>query len=244
MQHVCIESRLFILLFLGTGKSTLLAAVIGATVSEGERVLVCAPSNRAVHSLCRMFTAQHPTVAVALVGTVDSLAAALASAGLSEALDLAFVHGWAARMATRLAASTAALAAEEAQDNASAVAFAGVAHLIRWMLWRAPATLNEVLSEQSPTAVPWDQVVSACDAAAADAATSGALTELRCREVAAWVLAAGQALARRERGDAAWALRNELELLRTASALFCTLTTAGREDLSGGPLHLPVSFLK
>lgn len=218
----------------------MLAAVIGATVSEGERVLVCAPSNRAVHALCSMFMAKHPTAAVALVGTVDSLAAAPV-AGLADALDLAFVHGWAARMATRLAASAAAFAAETTEGGAAA-AFTDAAHLIRWMRWRAPATLAEVVSEQPQKAVPWEQVASACDAAAADTAARGAVAEAQGREVAALVLAAGQGLARRARVDAAWAQRAELELLRTASALFCTLATAGRDDLSGGPLHAPVSL--
>lgn len=61
------------LFLIRTGKSALLTAAIAATVADGERVRACAPSNRALHSLCNMFMAKHPTVAVALVGNVDAL---------------------------------------------------------------------------------------------------------------------------------------------------------------------------
>lgn len=76
-------------------------------------------------------------------------------------------------------------------------------------------------------------------AAAADDA-SGALSEAKCSEVQALILSAGQLLVQRERTDTSWAQCNETELLRNASVIFSTLTTAGREDLSGGPLHAPV----
>lgn len=150
----------------------MLTAVIAATVAEGEKVLACAPSNRAVHALCSMFMAKHPTVAVALVGTVDSLAAA--SAGYTDSsFDLTFVHGWATRMATRFASSASAIAAAKRTEGGSvrcrksgaemSPVFSGVAHLIRWMLWRAPSTLAEILSDQSASAFPWELVASSCE---------------------------------------------------------------------------------
>jgi len=189
--------------------------------------------------------AKHPTVAVALAGTVESLAAA--STGPSDSsFDLAFVRGWATRMATRFAASAAAIAAAKRAEGGSPAAavssvFNGVAHLIRWMLWRAPSSLAEISSNQSASAFSWEHLANLCDAAAVDD-DSGTLSEAKCSEVEALILAAGQVLTRHERTDAAWAQRNETELLRNASVIFSTLTTAGRDDLCGGPMHVPVSI--
>lgn len=119
--------------------------------------------------------------------------------------------------------------------------FSRVAHLIRRMLWRAPSSLAQVTSNESASLFPWKHVASSCDAAATDS-TSCALSEAKRSEVEALLLAASQVLKRRERTDAMWAQRNEIELLRDAYVVFSTLTTAGREDLCGGPMHAPVSL--
>jgi hypothetical protein len=52
----------------GTGKTTLLAAAIEAAAAPRARVVVCAPSNKAVHEILARFRARNPLLQVLLLG--------------------------------------------------------------------------------------------------------------------------------------------------------------------------------
>jgi flagellar biosynthesis GTPase FlhF len=71
----------------GTGKTTTTVALLSRLVQQGERVLVCAPSNKAVQLLAEHFVAKNPNTSVALAGVEDKLPE-------DERLQKIFIHTW------------------------------------------------------------------------------------------------------------------------------------------------------
>ncbi len=71
----------------GTGKTTTVTKLLGALQLDDERVLVCAPSNKAVHILAERFIQQHPNVPVILVGVEKKLP-------LDGSLNNIFLNSW------------------------------------------------------------------------------------------------------------------------------------------------------
>lgn len=64
----------------GTGKTTALVALLAGLLEEAaqrkardRRVMVCAPSNRAVHEVLQRFLLQRPNAPAVLVGDADKL---------------------------------------------------------------------------------------------------------------------------------------------------------------------------
>ncbi|MGZ3633579.1 MAG: AAA domain-containing protein, partial [Parachlamydiaceae bacterium] len=57
----------------GTGKTTTVTQLLGALQERGERVLVCAPSNKAVQILAERFMQEFPDVPMVLVGVEQKL---------------------------------------------------------------------------------------------------------------------------------------------------------------------------
>ncbi len=69
----------------GTGKTTTVVALLSELLRQDKRILVCAPSNKAVQVLAMRFLAKHPTERVMLVGVEDKL---------PEELQPIFLHTW------------------------------------------------------------------------------------------------------------------------------------------------------
>jgi superfamily I DNA and/or RNA helicase len=71
----------------GTGKTTTIVELLKRLVQRGERVLVCAPSNKAVQLLAERFVEKNPATPVALAGVEDKLPE-------DKRLQQIFIHTW------------------------------------------------------------------------------------------------------------------------------------------------------
>lgn len=77
----------------GTGKTTTIAEILKTLADRKKRVLLCAPSNKAVQVIASRFLRKYPDVAMALAGVESKL---------TENLREIFIQGWGPFMASRI----------------------------------------------------------------------------------------------------------------------------------------------
>ena len=157
----------------GTGKSALIAAVVGAACARGERVLIAAPANAGVDALATRLATRAPTAGLNMVRLGDA-------SGLGE--DLGGALGLHAVVASRLGGAAigspgnAALRAElkrlreraaaAGDESGAAAAKAALARLARGARAAEAATASSVLRDA--------QVVLCTCAGAGDGVLAGA----------------------------------------------------------------------
>jgi len=189
----------------GTGKTTTILACLEELRSSG-RILVCAPSNKAVQELCARWVGRWPHVPVSLVGVGD-----LPEGGDGAALRQVFVHGWAQDLALRIR-EWMAQAACAAPDTMA------LAKVLDTAKARAPDAWQRLCGQDHAALAPFLQrIESAAQGVPSNIATSldaivRTLLSLSSRATLSQPL--------------------EAELLSTAQLIFCTLATAGRSSLA------------
>jgi hypothetical protein len=142
----------------GTGKSTTILALLDelrcssssakATGVAPRRVLVCAPSNKAVQELCGRYVARYPDVPVSLVGVGD-----LPDGDDGALLRQVFVHGWADDLAIRIRKWMVKAAASPVPDTKTLVKM-----LDRGMT-RAPDAWQRLCGQDHVALASWLQAI-------------------------------------------------------------------------------------
>lgn len=200
----------------GTGKTTTIIACLeelrcstSTAPSPGagpRRVLVCAPSNKAVQELCGRYVARYPDVPVSLVGVGD-----MPQGDDGASLRRVFVPGWAEELALCIRKWMVEAAASAATDTKSLL------NILDRGKTRAPDAWHRLCGQDHAALAPWlesqqSPVPSAADNRALEAIIRTLLS-----------VSSTSTLSQPLEG----------ELLASAELIFCTLATAGRSSLTG-----------
>lgn len=197
----------------GTGKtSTILACLdelrccpaLTLSAAAPRRLLICAPSNKAVQEICSRWVAHYPDVPVSLVGVGD-----MPEGGDGASLRQVFVHGWAQELALRIREWMACPAPD----------MKALAKMLDDGKTRAPDAWQRLCGQDHAALAPFlERPESAVQAMPPNMAGS---LEAIVRTL----------LSVSSRATLSQPL--EAELLSTAQLIFCTLATAGRSSLAG-----------
>ena len=191
----------------GTGKTTTIVGTVSAFLEGGSarRVLVCAPSNKAVQELCTRFHHDHPTVPVALVAATED------PEDLADALQRVSLHGWLQHRLQQASVCLDQLGMASVGGDGQ-----GLLGILREIEDRAPLFFRAHRGSE------WAMVGQRLGTAtAADARALWAPLRAICEG-----LRAGMA-------KAAALQSAEQEIVRSAKVVFCTLAVSGRTGLNG-----------